>query len=452
MNLLKKHIQTNDELIIDALDYINSFNLEEIKGFENIIKDFYIGGNHYKTIYWYGLQETVALDNDHLDKFNYMFNYNLDIENLKTILETETEFFFYIMGLNSFFAKLEGEIHIRTNYKTRIGLLTEPLIANLELIGLEFCIVKNNPDTLKFHKGLIGILKEKIDEEHEKYLSNSDTRVYDEEIFEKDAEDPEDHMNRFNDLIGLSQLKQDVQSLINLTKIQQIRKSEGLNSIASSRHLVFTGNPGTGKTTVARYLASIYKTIGILSIGQIVEVDRAGLVAGYLGQTAIKTDEIVSKALGGILFIDEAYTLSNDEYGKEAIDTLLKRMEDNRDNLIVIVAGYPKEMRKFIKSNPGLESRFNKHMHFEDYTAQELLLIFKKMCSEQNYQLNKSAEEKVFDYLVNQYQNRDQNFSNARLARNLFEIAISNQATRLILKSEITKEDLSIIVPGDISF
>ena len=180
-------------------------------------------------------------------------------------------------------------------------------------------------------------------------------------------------------------------------------------------------------------------------------MDRAGLVAGYVGQTAIKTDEVI-KAIGGVLFIDEAYTLSNDDFGKEAIDTILKRMEDYREELIVIVAGYPDKMLSFIQSNPGLESRFNKYIQFDDYLPQELVQIFEMMCVEQNYCVDQEALDKVYTYAEKQFTNRNDNFSNARLMRNVFEQTITNQANRLVVApiENITEDELSLITVEDV--
>ena len=213
-----------------------------------------------------------------------------------------------------------------------------------------------------------------------------------------------------------------------------------------SLHLVFMGNPGTGKTTVARLLAKIYHAIGVLSKGQLVEVDRSGLVAGFVGQTAIKTGEAVQKALGGVLFIDEAYALVNQEngndFGHEAIEVLLKNMEDHRKDLIVIAAGYTELMEKFIHSNPGLESRFNKFFFFEDYNGAQLMEIFRSMCSKNGYVLAQDAikwAEKDFEDL---YRNRDENFGNARDVRNLFEKAVARQSDRVAQLEAPTKEQL----------
>ena len=247
-------------------------------------------------------------------------------------------------------------------------------------------------------------------------------------------------------LCGLEQVKKDVKSLINLVKVRKLRQENELPVPPMSLHLVFMGNPGTGKTTVARLLAKIYHAIGVLSKGQLVEVDRSGLVAGFVGQTAIKTNEVIQKALGGVLFIDEAYALVNQEngndFGHEAIEVILKNMEDHRDDLIVIVAGYTNLMEKFIHSNPGLESRFNKYFYFEDYDGGQLLEIFKSMCAKNGYTLSKEAEEWAAADFKDLYENRDENFGNARDVRNLFEKAVSRQSDRVAQMEAPTKEDL----------
>lgn len=260
-------------------------------------------------------------------------------------------------------------------------------------------------------------------------------------------------LTELHELIGLKSVKQDVEALVHMQKIQNKRKERGLVSIPTSNHLVFYGNPGTGKTTVARLLARIYHKMGILKKGEVVEVDRSGLVGGYLGQTAIKVKEVIDKALGGVLFIDEAYSLTSndrDAYGREAVDTILKAMEDNRDNLIVIVAGYPEPMKKFINSNPGLESRFNKYINFEDYSPEELMEIFLLICKKSAYTISDEAKEKVYQILCTEYETRDQNFANARTARNLFERVIVQQANRLYSNSNPSDKELTELILSDI--
>lgn len=261
-------------------------------------------------------------------------------------------------------------------------------------------------------------------------------------------------LDELNELIGLESVKKDVNTLIHMQEIKRLRKERGLKEIPVSNHLVFYGNPGTGKTTVARLLAQIYHVMGILSKGQFVETDRSGLVAGYVGQTALKVQEVANKALGGVLFIDEAYSLtrsdSGSDYGAEAVDTLLKFMEDHRDDFIVIVAGYPELMAEFIDSNPGLRSRFNKYINFEDYDDIELLEIFKLMCKHAGYIPTEDAIKHCAEVFEKKYQNRSKNFANAREIRNFFETAMMNQADRLFGKADVTNEELSTLELADV--
>ncbi len=273
---------------------------------------------------------------------------------------------------------------------------------------------------------------------------------------EKPQEEPtlEELLAQLDSLCGLEKVKADVKSLINLVKVRSMRREAGLPVPPMSLHLVFLGNPGTGKTTVARLLAQIYHVIGVLPKGQLVEVDRSGLVAGFVGQTALKTQEVVQKAMGGVLFIDEAYALVNQEngndFGREAIEVLLKNMEDHRDELIVIVAGYAGLMEKFIHSNPGLESRFNKYLYFEDYNAAQLYDIFSSMCKKNGYTLSQEGEAWVRRDLEELFANRDENFGNARDVRNLFEKAVSRQADRVAALESPTREQLMELLPQDL--
>ena len=262
----------------------------------------------------------------------------------------------------------------------------------------------------------------------------------------------DDYLDELNKLVGLDKVKKDVNSLINLVQIRKIRQERGIKQPPMSLHLVFSGNPGTGKTTVARLLSKIYHEIGILSKGHLIECDRSALVGGYVGQTAIKTQEVIQEALGGILFIDEAYSLassSENDYGQEAINTILKAMEDHRDDLIVIVAGYPGLMDKFLSSNPGLESRFNKFIYFDDYDDKQLYEIFMLMCSEASLKLDDGADEYLREYCKRMYETRSKNFANGRSVRNFFEEVLTAQANRLAPKKEISDEELNTLTYED---
>ena len=232
-----------------------------------------------------------------------------------------------------------------------------------------------------------------------------------------------------------------------------MREEKGMKSVPVSLHLVFSGNPGTGKTTVARILAKLYKEIGILSQGQLVETDRSGLVAGYVGQTAIKTQKKIQEAMGGILFIDEAYMLNqkDENFGQEAIDTILKAMEDHRDKFIVIVAGYTDLMKEFIESNPGLKSRFNKFFEFPDYTVDELQQIFELQCKKYQYKLTEEADKAVREEIIRLEAEKGENFANAREVRNLFEKIITNQAARVSALEDVDEDMLSTITIEDLT-
>ncbi|MBQ6974696.1 MAG: AAA family ATPase [Oscillospiraceae bacterium] len=262
----------------------------------------------------------------------------------------------------------------------------------------------------------------------------------------------EDILAELDGYIGLAAVKEEVHNLINMVQVYKLRREHGLPTTDMSLHMVFTGNPGTGKTTVARIMARIYHSLDILSKGQLVEVDRSGLVAGYVGQTAIKTAKVIDKAMGGVLFIDEAYALngrSENDFGQEAIDTILKAMEDHRDDLVVIVAGYTELMDRFIHSNPGLESRFNRFLEFADYTTDELVAIFRMQCKKGCYTLDEGVEDLVRDYIAEENADSD-SFGNARGVRNIFEHILVAQNNRLAAMEKVTKEDLMKITEEDI--
>ena len=264
-----------------------------------------------------------------------------------------------------------------------------------------------------------------------------------------------DPYEELDGLIGLGRVKEEVRTLANFVKVQKQREEQGLKTPKMSYHLVFTGSPGTGKTTVARIVARIYKDLGILKSGHTVETDRSGLVAEYMGQTAIKTNAIVDSALNGVLFIDEAYALvpedgSGRDYGQEAISTLLKRMEDDRDKLVVIIAGYSKEMKRFIDSNPGLQSRFNRYIDFPDYSSGELVDIFKMYLKKNQYELTDEAETLLRTKMQYAVDHKDRNFGNARFVRNVFEKCIQEQANRLEKSKNLTRKELSELTVDDV--
>ena len=264
-------------------------------------------------------------------------------------------------------------------------------------------------------------------------------------------EDMKDLLAELDGYIGLQTVKEEVHNLINMASVYQLRRQHDLPTTDMSLHLVFTGNPGTGKTMMARMMARIYRSLDILSRGQLVEVDRSGLVAGYVGQTALKTQKVIEKAMGGVLFVDEAYALngrSENDFGQEAIDTLLKAMEDHRDDLVVIVAGYTDLMDKFIHSNPGLESRFNRFLLFEDYSLDELVAIFKMRCGK-GYVLSPEAEPLVRDYIAEESAAGD-SFGNARGVRNIFEHILVAQNNRLAKLDSVTRDDLMTLTADDV--
>lgn len=265
-------------------------------------------------------------------------------------------------------------------------------------------------------------------------------------------EDIDELKKELDSYIGLAEVKKEVKNLINMASVYKLRLDNDLPNPDMSLHLVFSGNPGSGKTMIARFMARVYHSLGLLSKGTLTEVDRSGLVAGYIGQTAIKTSKVIENAMGGVLFIDEAYTLTSkteNDFGYEAVDTILKAMEDNRDDLVVIVAGYTDLMEDFIDSNPGLRSRFNKYIDFADYTAEEMLDIFRLNCKKSCYVLDEEAEEKVKEYFSLVAEGAG-DFGNARGVRNSFEKILTEQANRIAELESVSRDDLMRITSADV--
>ena len=260
-------------------------------------------------------------------------------------------------------------------------------------------------------------------------------------------------MEKLQALIGLEPVKEQIFRLKSFIEVQRQRQERGMKTSPLSYHCVFTGNPGTGKTTVARIVAEIYKQLGVLKKGHLVETDRSGLVAEYVGQTAVKTNKIIDQALDGVLFIDEAYSLvdgGKEDFGKEAISTLLKRMEDDRDRLVVILAGYTQDMKRFIESNPGLQSRFNRYVEFPDYSEDELMAIFKSLVEDNEYECTPEALDRGRQVIAAAVAGRDRHFGNGRYVRNLFERMIERQAVRLSGVAPLSQAMLQEILPQDI--
>lgn len=300
-----------------------------------------------------------------------------------------------------------------------------------------------------------------ISEDEEKRLKDireliytADTARATQGTSEEPEESLEQVMERIEKLVGMKKIKDEIKTFINLIKVQKAREEKGLPLTPLSLHAVFYGPPGTGKTTIARLLGKVYRALGLLKKGHLVETDRAGLVAGYVGQTAIRVDEVVNQALDGVLFIDEAYTLSPEgggkDYGQEVIDTVLKRMEDHRDRLVVIVAGYPDEMKRFIFSNPGLKSRFSRYFYFDHYTPEELILIFDIFTKNAVFQVTAPARKAMLELLSHYYEQRTRSFGNGRLVRNIFEKIIEKQANRIAGITPLSEEVLCSITKADI--
>lgn len=321
--------------------------------------------------------------------------------------------------------------------------------ASLELINELGILVKKDSFPKSKEK------QEKIVELLYKYLGSKSIDDLYQNLKEVSNIPFEDLLKELYELVGLDNVKQRVRNLIDFNKIQKMRVDNGLKKSGKTLHMAFLGNPGTGKTSVARIIGKMYKSIGLLSKGHFIEASRTDLIAEYQGQTAIKVKRLINRAKGGVLFIDEAYSITendhSDSYGRECLTELTKALEDYRDNLVVIVAGYTDLMEQFFNSNPGLKSRFNTYIFFNDYNLDELVDIFIHLCNINEYEADKNAIAKVKEWLHSKLSQKDENFSNGRLVRNLFDDIIMNQSIRLSKQTgSISKELLKLLVEDDI--
>ena len=313
--------------------------------------------------------------------------------------------------------------------------------------------IQESDDVQKEIKTLAAALKDSIMKYYGYHYIMSENEKASEQ--KEDDRTLDELLKELDNLIGLEDVKSKVNDLIAYQKVQALRKQCGLHSQKGTLHMAFTGNPGTGKTTVARIVGHVYKQIGLLSKGHFVEVSRTDLIAGYQGQTALKVKNVIDKAKGGVLFIDEAYSITendhSDSYGRECLTELTKALEDYRDDLVVIVAGYTEPMNKFFDSNPGLKSRFNTFIEFEDYTVEELTNILIMICKNNDYNLSEEAKIRIISYLEQKVSQKDENFANGRLVRNMYDDMVMNHAKRVVNMNEPSREVLSEITEEDIN-
>lgn len=395
---------------------------------------------------------TMALINqseslEYLDLWNYSSNikeacYGEILDIFKSIAEKENYQFITPILLKKIDQEYETNFH-------------QVIIDSLYRFA-QVTIYADNETDSKEILSLALVKKMLAEEEIHTYNESSvdDDKIESDNSTLESSETLESVYHELNQQVGMNHIKEEIKTLGNLLKLQKVRKERGLATTRVSLHSVFYGPPGTGKTSIARLIGKIYNHLGLLKKGHLIETDRAGLVGSYIGHTAQKVEEKINEALEGVLFIDEAYTLkpenSSNDFGQEAIDILLKRMEDNRDNLVVIVAGYPDEMERFLSSNPGLKSRFNRYFNFDHYTVEELIKIYQKFCNENKFELTYEAKLALNKRINFMCQNRNKHFGNGRAMRNLFEKTLEMQANRLSSRTNITDHMLISILPEDV--
>lgn len=455
INSSKQYIQinqnnSNTSSVKKVLDYTLAVDLNHVGRF--------FASNPEMERLWTGIRQYIFASHYH-SWINYGEFYDISLYNWKNLFETcikndiNAELCEYIYNEKKYASSFEDGQDPINLFVIRIsGLLILAGIAAGKHSKLVSDLASLRSRLIKKIAEFDGKVTSDEEEQVDDLISNMD-EVFDLDLSGKKAkaeEEMKQALESLNSMIGLDSVKHEVLSLKNIVEMQKRQSEQGLSVVPMSYHCVFTGNPGTGKTTVARIIAQIYKGLGILKKGHLVECDRSSLVAGYVGQTAIKTNEVIDKALDGVLFIDEAYSLAKDgdSFGQEAIDTLLKRMEDDRNRLVVIVAGYTNEMKTFIDSNPGLKSRFNRYIEFEDYSAEEMLTIFKNLVTKQNYTLSEESEKVLLGIFKDVKESEDNSFGNARGVRNLFEKILVNQANR-VAKNGCVGPKTQILLPED---
>lgn len=455
MDIDVKNALDNVLVICDAVSSDEEEDMREIlaKDIDAFIQNISLTGskerfNCFSKMYLKGRYEAAEFKDEGIKEIPELLNVfrSIDISNMNRVGVKTSKIlvaFFTLLGKSYMSSPLDKNDIDKSRF-------TE-LINNMG----SYCVDSTEPKK----SNLINCSKI-VQEESGGYEANNQqtgTAIEEKEEQLAEPEEPlEALMERLYSLIGLKEAKKEVNQIINLIKVRKKGEEFGEKMPPLSLHLVFYGNPGTGKTTVARLLAKIYKSLGVLSSGQLIEVDRGGLVAGYIGQTATKTQAVIDKAMGGILFIDEAYALTHGkgetDFGQEAVDTILKAMEDHRDDFIVIVAGYPDLMKEFIASNPGLKSRFNQFINFADYEPEELYEIFYLNCQGQNLKIDDECKNYLKSYFETLYENRKEDFANGRDVRNYFEKVLKARANRLAEgdMDNMTKEDFLTIKLSDL--